>query len=196
MIIIIILIRKLVYCDLINKIKNKKTTEREETDETKHLITHGLRRQRVHIPNTLISNKHRALLLYLSKKDHPTLHCVPYKKVSCENFTNTNHKTITKQTHLALCFSLQNPNISFSIAMDSSSKTGSWTNEKHFHFLNSMEASFVRAMFDNNKNNYNNNNDPILRLDRYLPDSSDSTLDLKKHRNKKLVYKGKYMLLV
>ncbi|KAL4595211.1 hypothetical protein ACB092_12G074700 [Castanea dentata] len=71
--------------------------------------------------------------------------------------------------------------------MDSSSKTESWTNEKHFHFLNSMEASFVRTMFDNN--NYYNN-DPILRLDRYLPDSSDSTLDLKKHRNKKLVYKG------
>ncbi|KAK4571688.1 hypothetical protein RGQ29_030200 [Quercus rubra] len=79
--------------------------------------------------------------------------------------------------------------------MDSSCKTGSWTNEKHFHFLNSMEASFVRTMFDNNNNNNNNNyfynnNDPILRLDRYLPDSSDSTLDLKKHRNKKLVKQG------
>ncbi|XP_050253791.1 uncharacterized protein LOC126699864 [Quercus robur] len=69
--------------------------------------------------------------------------------------------------------------------MDSSCKTGSWTNEKHFHFLNSMEASFVRTMFDNNYNN-----DPILRLDRYLPDSSDSTLDLKKRRNKKLVNQG------
>ncbi|KAK7858080.1 hypothetical protein CFP56_014471 [Quercus suber] len=79
--------------------------------------------------------------------------------------------------------------------MDSSCKTGSWTNEKHVLFLNSMEASFVRTMFDNNNNNNNsyNNNDPILRLDRYLPDSSDSTLDLKKHRNKKLVNRGGWL---
>jgi len=52
----------------------------------------------------------------------------------------------------------------------------------------------VRTMFDNNNNNNYYNNDPILRLDRYLPDSSDSTLDLKKRRNKKLVNQGKYML--
>uniref|UniRef100_A0A2P2KX08 Uncharacterized protein MANES_14G027400 n=1 Tax=Rhizophora mucronata TaxID=61149 RepID=A0A2P2KX08_RHIMU len=46
-----------------------------------------------------------------------------------------------------------------------------WTNEKHVHFLNSMEASFVRTMLENNTR--------WLRLDRYLPDSSESTLDLK-----------------
>ncbi|GMY07117.1 hypothetical protein FCV25MIE_02356 [Fagus crenata] len=65
--------------------------------------------------------------------------------------------------------------------MDSSYQTGSWTNEKHVRFLNTMEASFVRAMFENN------DDDQILRLDRYLPDSSDSTLDLKKQRRKKHV---------
>ncbi|XP_059451623.1 uncharacterized protein LOC132182401 isoform X2 [Corylus avellana] len=56
-------------------------------------------------------------------------------------------------------------------------QTGSWTNEKHLHFLNTMEASFVRAMFENNSG--------ILRLDRYLPDSSESTLDLKAQRKVK-----------
>ncbi|KAE8022510.1 hypothetical protein FH972_008302 [Carpinus fangiana] len=40
-----------------------------------------------------------------------------------------------------------------------------------------MEASFVRAMFENNRG--------ILRLDRYLPDSSESTLDLKARRIEK-----------
>uniref|UniRef100_A0A5B6YTX2 Uncharacterized protein n=1 Tax=Davidia involucrata TaxID=16924 RepID=A0A5B6YTX2_DAVIN len=52
-----------------------------------------------------------------------------------------------------------------------------WTNERHVHFLNAMEASFVRAMFENNRR--------LLRLDRYLPDSSESTLDLKKERRKR-----------
>ncbi|XP_025013878.1 uncharacterized protein LOC8258270 isoform X2 [Ricinus communis] len=55
--------------------------------------------------------------------------------------------------------------------------TESWTNEKHLHFLKSMEASFVRTMLENNAR--------ILRLDRYLPDSSESTLDLKSQRPKK-----------
>lgn len=52
-----------------------------------------------------------------------------------------------------------------------------WTEEKHVQFLNSMEASFVREMFENNDSYL------LPRLDRYLPDTSDSTLDLKKtHR--------------
>ncbi|XP_022737457.1 uncharacterized protein LOC111290420 isoform X2 [Durio zibethinus] len=50
----------------------------------------------------------------------------------------------------------------------------SWTDEKHVHFLNSMEAWFVRTMLENN-DRYN------LRLDRYLPDSSESTLDCKQN---------------
>ncbi|KAJ0099183.1 hypothetical protein Patl1_20097 [Pistacia atlantica] len=58
-------------------------------------------------------------------------------------------------------------------------RSGPWTNEKHVNFLNSMEASFVRTMFENNTH--------FLRLDRYLPDTSDSTLDLKKHPRKKQV---------
>ncbi|XP_021648902.2 uncharacterized protein LOC110641481 isoform X1 [Hevea brasiliensis] len=52
-----------------------------------------------------------------------------------------------------------------------SNQTGPWTNEKHLHFLNSMEAAFVRTMLENNGR--------LLRLDRYLPDSAESTLDLK-----------------
>ncbi|XP_059629301.1 uncharacterized protein LOC132271824 [Cornus florida] len=53
-------------------------------------------------------------------------------------------------------------------------QSGLWTNERHLKFLNSMEASFVRTMFENNGR--------PLRLDRYMPDSSESTLDLKKER--------------
>ncbi|KAL2334649.1 hypothetical protein Fmac_015862 [Flemingia macrophylla] len=48
-----------------------------------------------------------------------------------------------------------------------------WTDEKHVHFLNTMEASFVRAMLENRSNS--------TRLDRDLPDTSESTLDLKPH---------------
>lgn len=66
-------------------------------------------------------------------------------------------------------------------------QTGSWTNEKHVHFLNNMEASFVRAMFENNTR--------ILRLDRYLPDSSESTLDSKaQRRDQKHATPGNYDL--
>ncbi|CAN4087795.1 unnamed protein product [Withania somnifera] len=44
-----------------------------------------------------------------------------------------------------------------------------WTNERHVHFLNSIEASFVRALLEND------NAALILPLDRPLPDSTDST---------------------
>lgn len=57
----------------------------------------------------------------------------------------------------------------------------SWTNEKHLQFLSSVEASFVRTMLDGNGGNC------LLRLDRYIPDSSESTQDcLKSKRKKKL----------
>ncbi|KAK3220764.1 hypothetical protein Dsin_014734 [Dipteronia sinensis] len=52
-----------------------------------------------------------------------------------------------------------------------------WTDERHLHFLKSMEASFVHTMLENN-----NGRRRHLRLDRQLPDTSDSTLDLKKHK--------------
>ncbi|KAK3039274.1 hypothetical protein RJ639_027978 [Escallonia herrerae] len=52
-----------------------------------------------------------------------------------------------------------------------------WTNERHVHFLNTMESSFVRAMLENDGH--------LPRLDRYLPDSSDSTLDLKTERRRR-----------
>ncbi|KAG6574168.1 uncharacterized protein LOC111449801 [Cucurbita moschata] len=52
------------------------------------------------------------------------------------------------------------------------SKTGPfWTDEKHVHFLNSMEASFVRSMYENLHHRRR------LRLNRLLPDTADSTLD-------------------
>ncbi|KAG2711193.1 hypothetical protein I3760_04G065600 [Carya illinoinensis] len=69
----------------------------------------------------------------------------------------------------------------FPVVMDShvpSHQTGSWTNEKHVRFLNTMEASFVRSMFESNDRN-------VLRLDRHLPDSSESTLDSKAQRREK-----------
>ncbi|KAJ8752888.1 hypothetical protein K2173_008623 [Erythroxylum novogranatense] len=57
------------------------------------------------------------------------------------------------------------------------SRTEAWTNEKHLRFLNSMEASFVSTMLESNNR--------FLPLDRYLPDSSESTMDLKSQRRKK-----------
>ncbi|KAM3320056.1 hypothetical protein P3S67_007256 [Capsicum chacoense] len=62
---------------------------------------------------------------------------------------------------------------------ESSSSGLYWTNERHVHFLNSIEASFVRAMLENN------NAAPILPLDRHLPDSTDSTLDTPKERRRR-----------
>lgn len=53
----------------------------------------------------------------------------------------------------------------------------SWTNEKHVQFLNTMEASFVCSMIENKGR--------LARLDRYMPDTSDSTLDLNKTKKTK-----------
>ncbi|XP_015069689.1 uncharacterized protein LOC107014335 [Solanum pennellii] len=63
---------------------------------------------------------------------------------------------------------------------ESSSNSLYWTNERHVHFLNSIEASFVQTLLENN-----NNAAPILPLDRHLPDSTDSTLDTPKERRRR-----------
>ncbi|KAK7391131.1 hypothetical protein VNO78_19520 [Psophocarpus tetragonolobus] len=55
-----------------------------------------------------------------------------------------------------------------------------WTDEKHLHYLNNMEASFVRTML----HRYAVVSPQPLRLDRYLPDSSESTLDSKPNRTR------------
>ncbi|TKY51278.1 transmembrane ascorbate ferrireductase [Spatholobus suberectus] len=55
-----------------------------------------------------------------------------------------------------------------------------WTDEKHLHFLNTMEASFVNTML----HRYGVSTHP-LPLDRYLPDTSESTLDSKPNRRPK-----------
>ncbi|RWR86611.1 hypothetical protein CKAN_01551800 [Cinnamomum micranthum f. kanehirae] len=60
---------------------------------------------------------------------------------------------------------------------------GSWTNEKHISFLNWMEASFVKRMLKND-----DFVDGDARLDRYLPDSAESTLDFDCGRNGKRVH--------
>ncbi|TKY45138.1 transmembrane ascorbate ferrireductase [Spatholobus suberectus] len=59
-----------------------------------------------------------------------------------------------------------------------SETTPFWTDEKHVHFLNTMEASFVRTMFESKG--------ASTRLDRYLPDTSESTLDLKSHPRRRI----------
>ncbi|KAL6005626.1 hypothetical protein ACLOJK_006196 [Asimina triloba] len=65
---------------------------------------------------------------------------------------------------------------------------GLWTNERHISFLNWIEASFVRRMLQNK--------DPRLltcargdrhhlpRLDRFLPDSAESTRDFDERRRR------------
>ncbi|KAI3425391.1 uncharacterized protein J3R85_010302, partial [Psidium guajava] len=60
-----------------------------------------------------------------------------------------------------------------------------WTDEKHSRFLSSVEASFVRAVFGNENENHSNGDGGVLRLDRYLPDCSESTQDLQSQRRKK-----------
>ncbi|CAI9274089.1 unnamed protein product [Lactuca saligna] len=52
-----------------------------------------------------------------------------------------------------------------------------WTNERHLHFLNSVEASFVQTMLGNN--------DQFRRMDRCLPDDYESTLDSKASSTKR-----------
>ncbi|KAF7852366.1 hypothetical protein BT93_L0918 [Corymbia citriodora subsp. variegata] len=54
-----------------------------------------------------------------------------------------------------------------------------WTDEKHLHFLDSLESSFLRAMF------VRRSRGPVLRLDRYLSDSSESTCDSAPARTRK-----------
>ncbi|XP_061369556.1 uncharacterized protein LOC133312395 [Gastrolobium bilobum] len=64
-----------------------------------------------------------------------------------------------------------------------SQTTPVWTDEKHVHFLNSMEASFVTTML-HRYGRYGLNHH--LRLDRHIPDTSDSTLDsIPRRRTKK-----------
>ncbi|KAF8008579.1 hypothetical protein BT93_K2294 [Corymbia citriodora subsp. variegata] len=71
--------------------------------------------------------------------------------------------------------------------MASRAPSEAWTDEKHFRFLNSVEASFVRTVFGNRNANGGGGSDDDggLRLDRYLPDSSESTEDLQSQRRKK-----------
>ncbi|XP_058104842.1 uncharacterized protein LOC131248540 [Magnolia sinica] len=74
---------------------------------------------------------------------------------------------------------------------------GFWTNEKHISFLNRIEASFVRKMLENeddclltyahgalpsHRHDYDHHHRP--RLDRYLPDSAESTLDFEEGNNR------------
>ncbi|KAI3757612.1 hypothetical protein L6452_05154 [Arctium lappa] len=49
-----------------------------------------------------------------------------------------------------------------------------WTNDRHLHFLKSVEASFVRTILE-----HGGGRRLLLRMDRYLPDSCESTLDSK-----------------
>ncbi|XP_021730115.1 myb-like protein D [Chenopodium quinoa] len=51
-----------------------------------------------------------------------------------------------------------------------------WTNEKHSDFLRLMEASFVRNLMEKSSNE--DTTKINSRLDRFVPDISESTLDL------------------
>ncbi|XP_057249545.1 uncharacterized protein LOC104906476 isoform X1 [Beta vulgaris subsp. vulgaris] len=56
-----------------------------------------------------------------------------------------------------------------------------WTNEKHSNFLRLMEASFVRNLMERSSNNITKVTHHVTsRLDRFVPDISESTLDLHK----------------
>ncbi|KAL9258633.1 hypothetical protein AKJ16_DCAP18074 [Drosera capensis] len=54
----------------------------------------------------------------------------------------------------------------------------SWTNEKHMNYLTIMEATFVRNMLIGTTATAASGR--VVRLDRYVPDVSESTLDATK----------------
>ncbi|GAB2265224.1 hypothetical protein Dimus_000292 [Dionaea muscipula] len=57
-----------------------------------------------------------------------------------------------------------------------------WTNEKHLNFLSVMEATFVQTMLIGNGDDGGGAVSAAcrpVRLDRYVPDISESTVDLK-----------------
>ncbi|CAL0315993.1 unnamed protein product [Lupinus luteus] len=54
-----------------------------------------------------------------------------------------------------------------SVVQNETTSSPIWTNAKHVHFLNTIEASFVTTMLHR------------YRLDRHLPHTSDSTSDSK-----------------
>ncbi|XP_074284641.1 uncharacterized protein LOC141609489 [Silene latifolia] len=63
------------------------------------------------------------------------------------------------------------------------SKEREWTNQSHSNFLSLMEESFVKTMFQKNyvySKSSNNIKTGInnTRLDRFVPDMAESTLDL------------------
>ncbi|XP_027359475.1 uncharacterized protein LOC113868108 [Abrus precatorius] len=66
------------------------------------------------------------------------------------------------------------------VHVPASETTPFWTDEKHVQFLNTMEASFVRTMLENKC--VSSHHRYFLPLDRHLPDTSESTLDLKPRR--------------
>lgn len=107
---------------------------------------------------------------------------------SFSNFRgNTAHRLLTWSHKTPKSWS-----VSSEFGMDNSKKNGSagpkwfWTNERHVRFLNSIEASFVQAMFENNPRSF--------RLDRQLPDCSESTQDLGKYRRRRHSTSGITML--
>lgn len=69
-----------------------------------------------------------------------------------------------------------------------------WTNEKHSNFLRLMEASFVRNFLERSSNNITKVTHHVTsRLDRFVPDISESTLDL--HKSGNFSYFMKYYLI-
>ncbi|XP_061361109.1 uncharacterized protein LOC133305021 [Gastrolobium bilobum] len=77
--------------------------------------------------------------------------------------------------------------MNFSMHVPASETTSFWTDEKHVHFLNTMEASFVRTMLESKgglTRRHHHHNQHFLRLDRHVPDSSESTLDLKPYHRR------------
>ncbi|KAL5727592.1 hypothetical protein ACHQM5_000772 [Ranunculus cassubicifolius] len=77
--------------------------------------------------------------------------------------------------------------------------SGIWTNEKHLNYLNRMEASFVKTMFENSDDfprsmlSYSGGSSSSTSsgatsaappaLNRYVADSAESTRDIKYRRN-------------
>ncbi|CAO2838880.1 unnamed protein product [Amaranthus hypochondriacus] len=74
-----------------------------------------------------------------------------------------------------------NSNSSSSSSSNNNGDLMKWTNQKHSDFLRVMEKRFVRNMLKNTNQNTKNNHNIVhhtnSRLDRFVPDISESTLD-------------------
>lgn len=111
------------------------------------------------------------LFIYFVQKRNPTIDrsSNPHKTVTpLKKLSSTTTTGLTLMDPQATSQSTEEETRSSDV---SSGKTIPWTNEKHVHFLNSMEAWFVQTMLEDSRH--------LLHSDRNMPASSELTVESK-----------------